>query len=184
MKDPGIPRATKAVTVEKPDGNLDSPDNRTVMQQHVDFFDFDKDGVPCSMCSTVQNSGGAQAEQGKPEMDQEGCSTVPLLYMLRACTRLHTSQDKASSHDSAHLPERLIEGVAACTGIIYPRDTYIGFRKIGFNVFLSAYAVLVIHGTFSYPSQVIASSLFPLVFSVHARTGGLALSLVRPPQEK
>lgn len=46
IRDPGIPRATKAVTVEKPDGNMDSPDNRTVMQQHVDFFDFDKDGAP------------------------------------------------------------------------------------------------------------------------------------------
>ena len=46
MRDPGIPRATKAVTIEKPEGNMDSPDNRTVMQQHVDFFDFDKDGAP------------------------------------------------------------------------------------------------------------------------------------------
>jgi hypothetical protein len=39
------------------------------------------------------------------------------------------------------------------TGKIYPSDTYMGFRRIGFNMLLSAYAVLVIHGTFSYPSQ-------------------------------
>ncbi len=41
------------------------------------------------------------------------------------------------------------------TGILYPQDTFNGFHKIGFNVFLSAFAVLVIHGTFSYPSQVL-----------------------------
>lgn len=40
-----------------------------------------------------------------------------------------------------------------CAGILYPQDTFNGFHKIGFNVFLSAFAVLVIHGTFSYPSQ-------------------------------
>ncbi|EIE19761.1 Caleosin-domain-containing protein [Coccomyxa subellipsoidea C-169] len=80
MPNPGLPRANKAVSAEKPSGGP-SPQDRTVLQQHVDFFDFDKDGI------------------------------------------------------------------------LYPQDTFNGFHKIGFNIFLSAFAVLVIHGTFSYPSQ-------------------------------
>ena len=44
--------------------------------------------------------------------------------------------------------------VCPCTGKIYPWDTYTGFHKIGFNPFLSTFAIFVIHGTFSYPSQV------------------------------
>ena len=50
---PGIARATQAASVEKPFGSgKNSPnltkmgtDKRTVMQQHVDFFDRDNDGV-------------------------------------------------------------------------------------------------------------------------------------------
>ncbi|CAK0785462.1 hypothetical protein CVIRNUC_008671 [Coccomyxa viridis] len=38
-------------------------------------------------------------------------------------------------------------------GLIYPMDTYRGFHKIGFNPFLSFFAIFVIHGTFSWPSQ-------------------------------
>ncbi len=32
-------------------------------------------------------------------------------------------------------------------GRIFPRDTYLGFRRMGFNIFISVYAILVIHGT-------------------------------------
>ena len=46
-----MPHATKAVSMEKPDG-ADSPDNRTVLQQHVDFWDFDHDGE-CSAAACV-----------------------------------------------------------------------------------------------------------------------------------
>nr|BAQ55595.1 caleosin [Chlorella vulgaris] len=35
-------------------------------------------------------------------------------------------------------------------GVLWPQDTYVGFRKLGFNVLLSAIAVPVIHGTFSW----------------------------------
>ena len=38
-------------------------------------------------------------------------------------------------------------------GLIYPIDTFNGFHKIGFNPLLSFFAIFVIHGTFSYPSQ-------------------------------
>lgn len=35
-------------------------------------------------------------------------------------------------------------------GIIWPSDTYAGFRDIGFGVFFSALALLLIHGSFSW----------------------------------
>ncbi|KAK9827453.1 hypothetical protein WJX74_003320 [Apatococcus lobatus] len=44
IKNPGAPRATRAVSKEKPHGSDNSADNRTVLQQHVDFWDFDHDG--------------------------------------------------------------------------------------------------------------------------------------------
>jgi hypothetical protein len=47
-----VPRATKAVSIEKPDGG-DSPDNRTVLQQHVDFF-TSKDGGRCRLHACVR----------------------------------------------------------------------------------------------------------------------------------
>jgi len=34
--------------------------------------------------------------------------------------------------------------------VIWPADTFVGFRNLGFNGLLSFIAVLVIHGTFSY----------------------------------
>ncbi|KAI1803451.1 Caleosin-domain-containing protein [Daldinia bambusicola] len=37
-------------------------------------------------------------------------------------------------------------------GIIWPHDTFIGFRRLGFGLFLSLLAVLVIHLNFSYPT--------------------------------
>lgn len=43
ITNPGLPRANKAVSAEKPSGGR-SPSDRSVLQQHVDFFDFDKDG--------------------------------------------------------------------------------------------------------------------------------------------
>lgn len=37
-------------------------------------------------------------------------------------------------------------------GIIWPLDTYGGFRAIGFNILISVSAMFVIHSTFSYPT--------------------------------
>ncbi|BDA46813.1 Peroxygenase 1 [Coccomyxa sp. Obi] len=76
-----LPHATRAVSVERPHGGDTTVNNRTVLQQHVDFFDQNKDGR------------------------------------------------------------------------IFPRDTYLGFRRMGFNIFISAYAVFVIHGTLAYPTH-------------------------------
>ncbi len=43
IKHPELPRANKAVSAEKPDGGS-TASNRSVLQQHVDFFDTDRDG--------------------------------------------------------------------------------------------------------------------------------------------
>ncbi|OCH89018.1 Caleosin-domain-containing protein [Obba rivulosa] len=43
-------------------------------------------------------------------------------------------------------------------GVIWPLDTYRGFRDLGFNILLSLIAVFIIHANFSYPT---GNSIFP-----------------------
>lgn len=45
-------------------------------------------------------------------------------------------------------------------GQIYPWDTYIGFRELGFNILFSFVAVLIININFSYPTRL-AHSYMP-----------------------
>ncbi|GIL80563.1 hypothetical protein Vretimale_16017 [Volvox reticuliferus] len=81
IANPGMPRANKAISKEKPNGDPRAPANRTVLQQHVMFWDRDNDGV------------------------------------------------------------------------ITMADTFVGFRRLGFNLLISSLAVPFIHGSFSYPTQ-------------------------------
>ncbi|CCF32576.1 hypothetical protein CH063_04936 [Colletotrichum higginsianum] len=37
-------------------------------------------------------------------------------------------------------------------GVIYPTDTFWGFRKLGFGIILSLLSVVIIHSNFSYPT--------------------------------
>ncbi|EDU41523.1 caleosin domain containing protein [Pyrenophora tritici-repentis Pt-1C-BFP] len=37
-------------------------------------------------------------------------------------------------------------------GVLWPQDTFIGFYRLGLGIFFSAFAVLVIHINFSYPT--------------------------------
>lgn len=37
-------------------------------------------------------------------------------------------------------------------GILWPQDTFVGFRRLGFGIILSVFAVFVIHANFSYPT--------------------------------
>lgn len=39
-------------------------------------------------------------------------------------------------------------------GVIYPWDTYIGFRDLGFNLLFCLLAVVVINVNFSYPTRL------------------------------
>ncbi|KAJ9294281.1 hypothetical protein DTO217A2_9198 [Paecilomyces variotii] len=45
-------------------------------------------------------------------------------------------------------------------GIIWPLDTYRGFRQLGFNIPFSIFAIMVINGGFSYPTRL-AHSVIP-----------------------
>jgi hypothetical protein len=45
-------------------------------------------------------------------------------------------------------------------GMIFPWDTYNGFRELGFNIIFSILATLIINGNFSYPTRL-AYSWFP-----------------------
>lgn len=56
-------------------------------------------------------------------------------------------------------------------GIITPYDTFFGFRELGFNLFFSFLAVLVINLNFSYPTRLAYSSWPDPLFRVYV--GGL-----------
>lgn len=92
IPNPGMPRATRAVDREHPQGSAGSNDSRTVLQQHVAFWDRNNNGV------------------------------------------------------------------------IWPWDTYTGFRRLGFGYLISAAAVPFIHGSFSYPTLKgwLPHPLFPI----------------------
>ncbi|KAL4855860.1 putative peroxygenase 3 [Chlorella vulgaris] len=81
MQNPGQPRANITCDAEHPNGTYTPPEDMTVLQQHVAFWDPDFDGK------------------------------------------------------------------------IYPQDTYRGFRRLGFNVLVSAVAAPVIHGSLAYWTQ-------------------------------
>ncbi|PWN54255.1 Caleosin-domain-containing protein [Violaceomyces palustris] len=51
-----------------------------------------------------------------------------------------------------HLQKHAAFFDADCDGVIWPKDTFFGFLTLGFGFFLSAIAVLVVHGPFSYPT--------------------------------
>ncbi|EHA21672.1 hypothetical protein ASPNIDRAFT_125717 [Aspergillus niger ATCC 1015] len=65
-------------------------------------------------------------------------------------------------------------------GQIYPWDTYIGFRELGFNMLFSFLAVLIINLNFSYPTRL-AHSFLPdpwfrvYVDAVHKAKWGAAI---------
>jgi peroxygenase len=122
----GEARANLAPSFQTPDGTTSGDwatkhAHQTVLQQHIDFFDRDHDGM----------------------------------YAL-----LHCSQSVINE---------------TVPGIIYPHDTFIGFRRLGFNLFLSLFSAFIIHLFFSYPTlpTLLPSPLFPIYLSNihHAKHG-------------
>ncbi|RIA94914.1 Caleosin-like protein [Glomus cerebriforme] len=102
----GLPRATIAASKEKPDGTPGSAANKTVLQQHVAFWDTNQDGV------------------------------------------------------------------------ISPLDTWIGFRKLGFNLVICTFAAIAINGALAYATQkcwipIIGNPFFNIyVDSIHKAKHG------------
>lgn len=60
IKQPHLPRANKAVSAEKPEGGS-TASNRSVLQQHVDFWDSDKDGEHTHSCFGVRSASVSNA---------------------------------------------------------------------------------------------------------------------------
>jgi hypothetical protein len=56
-------------------------------------------------------------------------------------------------------------------GQIYPRDTYVGFRDLGFSILFSLFAVVIINVNFSYPTRLAVSWLPDPLFRVYV--GGI-----------
>jgi hypothetical protein len=52
-------------------------------------------------------------------------------------------------------------------GVIWPYDTYIGFRELGFNILFSLMSVMIININFSYPTRLAHSYLPDPFFRVY-----------------
>jgi len=57
-------------------------------------------------------------------------------------------------------------------GQIYPWDTYVGFRDLGFSILFSLLAVIIINGNFSYPTRL-AVSYWPDLLWWRIYVGGI-----------
>ncbi|EXJ91161.1 hypothetical protein A1O1_04270 [Capronia coronata CBS 617.96] len=52
-------------------------------------------------------------------------------------------------------------------GVIWPHDTYIGFRELGFSILFSFLSVLIVNGNFSYPTRLAHSYIPDPFFRVY-----------------
>lgn len=52
-------------------------------------------------------------------------------------------------------------------GQIFPWDTYVGFRELGFNIIFSMLAMAIIHTGFSYPTRLGRSYVPDPLFRVY-----------------
>ncbi|KAG0504306.1 hypothetical protein KC19_N045000 [Ceratodon purpureus] len=67
-------------------------------------------------------------------------------------------------------------------GIIYPWETYIGFRAIGFNILISFLSMVIINGTFSYIPWIpgFHHSCFQFISRTSTRTSGVTPNRTTP----
>lgn len=52
-------------------------------------------------------------------------------------------------------------------GVIWPWDTYVGFRELGFNILFSLFAIFIINLNLSYPTRLAHSYLPDPFFRVY-----------------
>ncbi|PRP72775.1 hypothetical protein PROFUN_07675 [Planoprotostelium fungivorum] len=85
---------------------------------------------------------------------------VPRVYQAATEEKPHGSEAYAEKNkDKTVLQQHVIFWDQDNDGVIWPSDTYKGFRDLGFNPIFSLIAVVIIHATFSYPTGLAKSYL-------------------------
>ncbi|KIY02769.1 uncharacterized protein Z520_01234 [Fonsecaea multimorphosa CBS 102226] len=80
----------------------------------------------------------------------------------------HGSKEHAAKYkDYTVLQQHVLFWDRDGDGCIYPWDTYVGFRELGFNVIFCILAVLIINLSFSYPTRLAHSYLPDPFFRVY-----------------
>ncbi|KAJ4290274.1 hypothetical protein N0V90_010489 [Kalmusia sp. IMI 367209] len=87
--------------------------------------------------SKLRHAGTARAYTAATEEHPNGTTH-------RDWARVHSHQTVLQQHCAFFDPDH--------DGIIWPRDTFSGFYKLGFGLILSSLAVVLIHAAFSYPT--------------------------------
>jgi peroxygenase len=64
-----------------------------------------------------------------------------------------TKNNWAGQHSNKTVLQQHCDFFEASPGIITPLSTFLGFRALGYNLFLCALAVFIIHANFSYPTS-------------------------------
>ncbi|KAK2765605.1 hypothetical protein FQN54_008459 [Arachnomyces sp. PD_36] len=87
-----------------------------------------------------------------PQIESPGTARANI-----AATPSHPNGTTTHNHASTHSHQTVLQQHCSFfdpdnDGIIWPLDTYRGFRRLHFNPLISLLAVLIIHANFSYPT--------------------------------